>query len=350
MRAHLPNTSRRAVVARSALTSRRTGRWALARRGTLALLLASAWTLGLAACGSGSPSAVSLVSDTFSSHKPIESGRIDLSFVVSPLGSSGSSAAGRSFSLRLQGPFQSLGPARLPRFALALTLTSAGHTLNAGATSTSGQLFIELAGAAFVAPAATVQALQQGYAKATSTASSAASRSTFAALGLDPGEWLAHPLRAGTVDIAGAETTHVTAALNVARFLADAEKLSGAGIALGLGGGSGGGSGSGGLSLLSPAGISALSTAVRSSHVDLYTGAHDHLLRRLALSAAISTTPATRAALGGLGSADLMLVLQFTGLNQPQTIAAPSHPQPISQLLPALERLGGALQGLGSSG
>jgi hypothetical protein len=323
--AHLPNTSRRSLVA---------------RRHALALLLAGLLAGGLAACGgAGSPSAASLVRDTFTSHKPIESGRIDLSFALTPTGSSaGSPAAGRPFQLGLQGPFQSLGPARLPRFALALTLTSAGHTLQAGATSTSGQLYIELAGAYFTAPASTVQALQQGYAQATRTSSSAASQSTFAALGVDPGEWLARPRIAGTADIAGTQTTHVTGELDVTRFLADAEKLSGAGGALGLGG-----AGAGGLSLLSPAGIKALAGSVRSARVDLYTGASDHLLRRLSLSATIATTPQTSAALGGLGSATLALTLQFAGLNQSQSIAAPSNPQPITKLLPDLERLGLAL-------
>jgi hypothetical protein len=296
--------------------------------------------VGLAACGgAGSPSAVSLVSDTFSSHKPIESGRIDLSFTLTPVGSVGAPATGRPVALRVQGPFQSLGPARLPRFALALTLMSAGHTLRAGATSTSGQLFIELAGAAFRAPASIVQALQQGYAQATHTASSAASLSTFAALGVNPGEWLVHPSIAGHIDIAGTETVHLTAALDVPRFLADVKKLAGARGALGLGSATPGL----GLGLLSASGISALQSSVHSAKVDVYTGAHDHLLRRLAVSGAISTTPQTQAALGGLGSANLELVLQFAGLNEPQEIAPPSHPQPISQLLGALERLGSAL-------
>jgi len=323
--AHLPNTSRRAVVA---------------RRRALALLSGALLAGVLAACGgAGSPSAASLVHATFTSHKPIESGRIDLTFALTPTGSAGSPTAAGPVRLGLQGPFESLGPARLPRFALALTLTSAGHTLPAGATSTSGQLYIELAGAYFTAPAATVSALAQGYAQATrASSSSAASQSTFAALGVNPGEWLVHPHIVGTVDTAGAQTTHVTGELDVTRFLADADKLAGAGGALGLG--AGGGSG---LSLLSPAGIRALAGSVRSAHVDLYTGSHDHLLRRLSISASISSTAQTRAALGGLGSANLQLTLQFAGLNQPQAIAAPSNPQPISKLLPALERLGLAL-------
>jgi hypothetical protein len=304
-----------------------------------AALIAALLASMLAACGSsGPPSAASLVRDTFTSHKPIESGRIDLSFAVTPTGSPGSSGAAQPFGLGLQGPFQSLGPSRLPRFALALTLNSAGHTLHAGATSTSGQLFIELAGAYFTAPSSMVAELQQGYAQATRTSSTATSQSTFAALGLDPGEWLVRPRVAGSVDMAGAQTTHVTGELDVARFLADAEKLSGAGGALGLGAG-----GASALSLLSPAGIKAVTGSVHSARVDLYTGAHDHLLRLLTITAAISSTPQTRAALGGLSGSNVRLALRFAGLNQPQAIAAPSSPQPITKLLPALERLGLAL-------
>jgi hypothetical protein len=322
--AHLSNTSRAALVA---------------RRSSLALLLAGLLGVLLGACaGAGSPSAASLVADTFTSHKPIESGRIDLTFALTPTAAAGTPAAGGPFELQLQGPFQSLGPARLPRFALALTLTSAGHTLRAGATSTSGRLYVELAGAYFAAPAATEQALQQGYARAIRSSSSAASRSTFAALGVDPGEWLAHPRIVGSVNIAGARTTHVTGALDVARFVAAAEKLSGAGGALGLGG-----AGAGGLSLLSPAGVGALAGSVRSARVDLYTGATDHLLRRLSVSATIAGSARTRGALGGPGGAKLVLTLQFAGLDQPQAIAAPSNPQPFDRLLPDLERLGLAL-------
>jgi hypothetical protein len=279
-----------------------------------------------------------LVSDTFTSHKPIESGRIGLTFALTPTASAGAPAAGRPFQLSLQGPFQSLGPTRLPRFALALTLTSAGHALQAGATSTSGQLYLELAGTYFTAPAETVAALQHGYAQATHSSSSAASQSTFAALGVDPGEWLVRPRIAGSATIAGTQTTHVTGELDLTRFLADAEKLAGAGGALGLGG-----SGSSGLSLLTPAGIKALTGSLRSARVDLYTGTSDHLLRSLSLGATLATTPQTRAALGGLGGAKLALTLQFAAVNQPQAIAGPSNPQPITELLPALERLGFAL-------
>lgn len=315
MRAHPPNTSRRALVALAGLVA----------------VLAAA---GLAACGaSGSPSAQTLLSQTFESHKPIESGRLDLSLALSPAGSGGALSSSEAFALRLRGPFQSLGPARLPRFALQLSLRAAGLTLQAGATSTAGKFFIELAGKPFLAPASTVAALQNGYAQATRASTPAQRRSTFGALGLDPTRWLVHPTLAGTATVAGAETVHIVAGLNASRFLADAERLSGAGGTLGLGAGGPG-------ALFSAARLSALSSSVRSARVDVYAGAHDHLLRRLSLSATLSTTSQARAALGALRGASITLVLQFAGLNQPQAIPAPSNPQPISQLGPALQRLG----------
>jgi len=319
VRAHPPNTFRRLRVA-------------------LASLAVAAPVGWLAACGGGgSPSAQTLLSQTFESHKPIESGRLELSLALTPSGSGAALSSSEGFALRVEGPFQSLGPARLPRFALQLSLRAASLTLQAGATSTAGRFFIELAGKQFLAPASTVAALQQGYAQATSASTPAQRSSTFAALGVDPREWLTRPALAGSASVEGARTVHIVSGLNSSRFLADAQRLSGAGGALGLGAGAGGAAGS----LLAPARLSALSSSISSARVDVYVGANDRLLRRLALSATISSaTPQARAALGGLRSATLTLVLRFAGLNQPQTILAPSNPQPLSQLGPALQRLG----------
>jgi hypothetical protein len=100
---------------------------------------------------------------------------------------------------------------------------------------------------------------------------------------------------------------------------------------------------------LSPTVITELAKSIKSAHVDVYTGQGDHLLRRLEVSATVSGTPQTQAILGGLSTADVKLLLEFSDLNKPQTIAAPSNPQPPSQLLPALQQLIGLLQGVGGS-
>jgi hypothetical protein len=322
VRAHLPNTSRRAVVARAG--------------GALsAALLAAA----LGSCGGGdrSQGPQALLKDTFVSHKPVASGRIDLSLALSTSG--GPPSGQDAFALHLTGPFESLGPARLPRFALKLRLRSAGlaapgHTLRAGATSTGGQLFIELAGTPFLAPAGTVRSLQRGYAEASRSTSASGAGSSFATLGLDPRAWLAHPRIAGSARIAGVESTHIIASVNVTRLLADAQRLLGAGGQLGLA------SAGPGSRLLSPALAAAFSRSVRSSRANVYTGARDHLLRRLSLRVTAVPTAKARAALGALRRATFRLTLNLTGLNRGQAIVAPSNPQPPSKLIPALKRLG----------
>ena len=337
MRARSPNTSPRAVVApanpRGPFAFGRGARvlcGAPALRRARTRLAAIVLAGGLAGCGGGgSPSAQSLLDKTFNSHKPIQSGRLDLSLALSPVAPVGSPAPRSPFSVRLTGPFQSLGAGRLPRFALQLSLTDTrGRSLQAGAISTGERLYAELAGITFLTPQSTAQALQRGYAEASRAASSTNAGSTFAALGIDPGRWLIHPVLAGSS--AGAGTVHIVAGLNVPRFFADVEKLSGAGRALG----------GGGPELLSPAQISVLANSLRAARVDVYSGAVEHLLRRLSLKAVVVTTARARATLGGLRRATLTVVLQFADLNLPVTIVPPSNPQPASRLVLALERLG----------
>ena len=319
MRAHHPNTSRRAVVARRA-----------------GLILAAALAAAVGACGGGgSDGARALLDETFASHAPITSGRIDLRLALATAGTRGTPGAG--LALRLRGPFQSLGPNQLPRFALQVDLRvaglrAAGPALRAGATSTGGRLFIELDGTQYLAPPAVLAALRRGYAAAGGGA--AARRPSVVTLGLNPGAWLEHPMVAGSARVAGVKTTHIVAGVDVARFLADVRKLLEAGAPL-LGAGARGG-GARGTDALSPT----LSGAARPGRADIYTGASDHLLRRLALRA--STAPGARAAgaLDGSGGSALGLTLELGLVNQPQAILAPMHPRPLGQLPAELKRLG----------
>jgi hypothetical protein len=298
----------------------------------------------LAACGGSPGSAESLLQDTFAGHTQIESGNVNLSFEVS---AAGQSTATKSLAVRLGGPFQNAGSGKLPHFALTLQLSAAGHTLDAGATSTGSALFVQIAGTWFSTPQSTYQALQQGYAEATKNASTAKTRSTFSSLGIEPGRWLSNPTKVGTATVAGAQTVHLTADVDVPAFLEDVSKLSQAGGALALGSVPGASTAAGALSSTA---IKELGKSIKSAHVDVYTGQGDHLLRRLEVSAVVSGTPQTQALLGGLTTADVKVLLEFSGLNEPQAIAAPSNPQSPSQLLPALQQLVGALQGAGSSG
>ena len=321
MRARLPNTPSRLAVA---------------------LLLALALAFVLSSCGgSSSPNAQSLVNDSFSARSTINSAQVDLALAVS---GSGSSSSSKPLSLHLSGPFQSNAENKFPSFSLQLRLTASGHALAAGATSTGSALYVQLGGTWFSIPQSTFNTLEQSYAQATQSASTAKARSTFASLGIEPSHWISEPTNAGTATIGGVQTYHLTASVNVPGLLSDVSKLSSSGSSVGLTALPGAGS-------LSPTAISELGKSVHSAHVDIYTGKSDHILRRLDLTASLTSTPQTKAALGGLASATITLSLQFSGINQPQTISAPSNPKPFSQLLPALQQLTGALGGAtGSSG
>jgi hypothetical protein len=322
-------------------------------RAAVALLAAISCAGAISACGgSSSGSAQSLLDDTFSGHTQIESGNVNLSFAVS---AAGQSAATKPLAVRLSGPFQNAGApsgaqaGKLPRFALQLQLSAAGHALNAGATSTGSALFVQLAGTWFSTPQSTYTALEQGYAQATKKASTAKVRSTFSSLGIEPSRWLSSPTKVGTTTIAGAQTVHLTASVDIPAFLADVSKLSqaGGGLSPTLPGSVPGAGAS--TSTLSPTVVTELAKSIKSAHVDVYTGQGDHLLRRLEVSAIVSGTSQTQALLGGLKTADVKILLEFSDLNQPQSIAAPPNPQPPSQLLPALQQLVGVLQGVGGS-
>jgi hypothetical protein len=317
------NTSTGAPVAPAAERRRR---GSLARPRAVSVALAAAASSALAACGGGgaSPSASSLLKDTFSSHKPISSGLLDASL---ELAGPGGARGANGFSLHLEGPFQSAGAGRLPQFALALTLGTRRRTLTAGATSTAGRLYLELGGQSFLAPAANLRALEQGYAQAVGGSSSSGGDSALATLGIEPSRWLIHPSVAGSTRTDGADAVHIVSGLDTARFLADAARLSSAGLAFGAG-------------LITPARAAALSSSLRAARVDVYAGRHDHLLRRLALHGVVSRPRDPRGALAGLAGGTLSFVLQLSRLDQPQTISAPSSTQPLSQLPPLLERLG----------
>ena len=188
---------------------------------------------------------------------------------------------------------------------------------------------MQLAGTWFSIPSDTYKEVEEGFAKATSTASSSKVRSTFSALGIEPGHWLTNPTQAGTTTISGVPVVHLTAAVDIPAFLADVSKLSQAGGALGL-------ASSGSTGSVSPTVVNELAKSIKSAHVDVYTGQSDHLLRRLEVTAEVTGTSQTQALLGGLSSASLKVLLEFSDLNTPQSISAPANPEPASQLLPAL--------------
>jgi len=189
-----------------------------------------------------------------------------------------------------------------------------------------------LAGAAFDAPPSAYSSLQSAYAQAAAR-SPGTGGTPLTALGIDPQAWLARPRAVGDVRLDGVMVVHVSAGLLVPPFLADLNRITGAGGELALGGAAS-------TSSLSAAELKALARSIGASSVEVYVGASDHVLRELDLRASIHVPPAEQQALGGLQRGTLTFTLGFAAINRPVTIAAPPHPMPLSTLVSELQRLG----------
>lgn len=289
--------------------------------------------LGLAACGGSSqPSGSSLVNDTFSSKAKIESGQVNMSLALEPTGGSSS----QSLKLSLAGPFQNGPVGKIPRFAFTVNVNIGAQPIQAGITSTDSKFYVGLGSNWYVAPSSTYKTFEQSFAQAAKQAAGKPERSMLVGLGVEPNKWLVEPSTLGTTAVNGESVYHVTAGVDTAAFLRDVSKLSQSSGSLSAA--------VPGASAISPSTVSELGKSISSAHVDLYTGKTDHLLRRLTITATFKATPQTQTLLNGASSAKITLDLGISQLNQPQTISAPSHPRPFSQLLPAISQLFGALQ------
>jgi hypothetical protein len=140
--------------------------------------------------------------------------------------------------------------------------------------------------------------------------------------------------------VAGTDTTHITAGLDVGALLGDINTLLGKAGSLGLSGASAGQL----PTSISPTTRSKIVSEVQNPTVDVWTGSSDKTMRRLTLKLTLPVTGSTSALLGGLSSASIALTIQYADLNKPQTITAPTHLAPYSQFTAKLQQFVQALQ------
>ena len=169
-------------------------------------------------------------------------------------------------------------------------------------------------------------------------------------LGIQPLHWLTNPTIVGTESVAGAQTTHIHAGVNVPALLGDLNTVLERSSSLGVSATNSLKSG------LSAATRQKLAAAVKNPSVDVWTGNSDHTLRRLTIALTLPVSGKASSELGGMTSADINLTMQYADLNQPQTITAPTSLQPFSQFqtkvdafLQGLQGAAGGLIGGGSS-
>jgi len=296
----------------------------------------------IAGCGGGGSDENSdpqqLLDETFGGDGEVNSGVLDISVEASAAGDKGGSLSGE-----LSGAFQSRATDELPLLDLDAKLnvsaTGANQSVDGGLTVTADGAYVTTDGQAYAIDDPTFSALEQAYAQSAQAQSAdTQSSAIFDQLGIDPATWLTDVTNEGTEEIDGVETVHISGTPDVAKIFEDAQQLDPTGQTAAAG---------------DPA---QLAGAVSNATIDIYTGADDHILRRLDISLDLADP-------GASGStANLKLSIGISGVNDDQSIEAPANPKPIDELIPgglgavlANPSLGGALgsgagAGTGASG
>jgi hypothetical protein len=308
-------------------------------RALAALLGVCAASVAIVACGSSSSSSqdpAGLLKDTFAGTHKINSGNIDLTLTVDP---SGSSTLSGPIKLSFGGPFQSDASGKLPQSDFDVNLSALGKSESLGILSTGSKGYITLQGTSYQLPAATFKKLQSSVSPFGATGTGSGNSSTLDKLGIKPLDWLKNPAVVGTESIAGTDTTHIRAGVDVPAFLTDIDTFLRKASAVGLPERAGISNG------LAASTRAKIAREVRNATFDVWTGKDDKTLRKLAIGVTLPVTGQTSTQLGGMHSAAIGLTIQYADLNQPQAIAAPKSVRPYSEFTSKVHSLVQSLQG-----
>ena len=312
------------------------------------MLVLCACTLGLVACGGDDSDDVdTILSETFGEGKDVKSGRLDVSLRVN---TQGLQQVQGPVAVRLSGPFQSTKPTELPQFDFQASVDAGGQQIKAGAVSTGDKGFVKLQDQAYDLGDELYKTFKDGYAetaKCNEEQNGKSSNSSFAALGVNPKNWLADAEKAGEDEVGGAETTRITGKVDVPRFLEDVNRIlarsdpqqqsdpcakddkTKAQPKQGS-------------RQLSEKDRKTIADAIKDARVDIWSGNEDRTLRRMNVTLKFDVPEAQRQKAGGLQSGDLKFDMTIGDLNEKQTIKAPSGARPLEELTAALG--GGAAQ------
>jgi hypothetical protein len=322
------------------------------RRTAISTVLALVAALVLAACGSsgsgssGNPN--TLLRQTFSGSHKVSSGKLNLSLTIDP---AGSTTLNGPITLSFGGPFQTRGSGKLPESNFTVSAGALGHSVALGILSTGTSGYVTLQGTSYQMPQATFQKLESSFAQIASSGSSSSGSSSLSKLGIQPLHWLTDPTIVGTENVGGTQTTHIHAGVNVPALLSDLNTVLERASSLGVSGASALKSG------IPSADRQKIAAAIKNPSVDVWTGNSDHTIRRLTITLTLPVTGKASSELGGVTSADFNLTMQYSDLNQPQTITAPTSVRPftefqakVSAFVQQLEGAAGGVITGGSSG
>jgi hypothetical protein len=311
----------------------------LTRIRTAVAVLAIALPIPAAVAGCGGSSSNSedpqqVLDQTFNNPTAITSGKLDLNV-------SGSAEGQQSgnFSATISGPFQTDPKDKTAFPQLDLTANVSGSqggpsiSFDGSLIATKDNAYVEYQNQAYEVGTTAFQQFTQAYAQAAKQNQANGSSNGFSQFGVDPKTWLTNVSNEGTTDVDGTSTIHIHGDADVSKIVTDLQKVS---------------KQTGGTTQqVSPDQLKQLTGAVQNASIDVYSGADDHLLRKLAVSLSIAP-PASSGAT--VSKVDINFSITLSDVNQPQTITAPSNAKPIADLLSQLGMPGLGLPGVGGTG
>jgi hypothetical protein len=309
------------------------------RPAALLVLLLSLAT-AVAACGSGdsgdeataSTDVNELLTQTFTGSKQVDSGKLALKLRIDAQGK-GSGLDG-PVSLSLNGPFQSQGDGKLPKFDLDAAVEGAGQSIQAGATSTGDKGYVSFQGTDYVLGDQVFEQFKAGFEQADKDATGGKQQS-FASLGMDPRKWLTDPKNEGEAKVGDADTIKITGGVDVGKLLDDVDGALAKASSLGL-------AGAGDVpERLTDAQRKEILESVKDPRVEIYTGTEDQILRRMVVDVGLDDAASET-------SGTVAFDASITDLNEDQDIAGPENAKPFDELLGqfgGLAALGAAASG-----
>src|SRR3954462_2053155 len=224
-------------------------------------LLVFALAMGvLAACGGGSSADVKdTLAKAFST--PITSARIDLELTLKL---DGVKQLNGPVKLSVQGPYETGGSQTIPKADWDIAASASGQNFSAGFVSTGDNAWIGFQGQNYeVGKAAVAQINQQ-----IQQAAGQNKNKGFSQFGIDPRDWLTDAKDEGSEKVGGVETDHVSAALDVSKFVDDLNRLVRKA-----------GSRTGTTAQITPAQKKQIEDVVKNPRFDVYVGKDDHVIR-----------------------------------------------------------------------
>jgi hypothetical protein len=257
-----------------------------------------------------------LLEETFAETGKLESAKVDLSGELEGVG-----------TVALSGAVETQG-SEFPKLDLEGSYEFADQSVSAGITTTGDEGFVSYQGTDYQLSDEVFRELQDAYAQAQSSQKQGMSLAT---LGLDPRKWLTDPRVDGESKVGDTETIKITGGVDVAKLLDDFGAAAERAGSLGFGG----------VEPLTEAEKRQAARAFRDMRVEIHTGADDHILRRLAVTATVAAAGSQLP-----GAFELTLL----DVNEDQEIEAPADARPFTELLGKLDGLvPGAAGGGGTS-